>query len=271
VSEEEPSQSKDVRDEAGLIDPVVREEPLLITVGDEQVLTMRTPGHDEDLALGFLLSEGILERADDVLRVECSRRTDPEAAPIDVARVILAPGRAPGVLARQRLSRAHAIRPSCGLCGLLGPEGLTRHLRPLTTASPRVRLADLTPLPDLMRQQQPLFRATGGSHAAGVFSAETLEPWVVREDVGRHNAVDKALGWCAANGHDLTRSVLVLSGRAGYELVIKALRLEVPIVASVSAPSSLAVEVSVEHGQTLVCFVREGRGRVYADDERVTS
>jgi len=134
---------------------------------------------------------------------------------------------------------------------------------------PRVDLALLNDLVGRMRAAQAVFRETGGCHAAGVFSADTGAAWAVREDVGRHNALDKALGRAAADGRDLARAVVVLSGRGGYELVLKALRLGVPVVASVSAPSSLAIEVAEEHGQTLVCFVRDGGGRVYADDGRV--
>ncbi len=248
---------------------MVREEPLLIRLGDEAVLTMRTPGADADLALGFLLSEGIVGSADDVERVDVVPRGGEGAS--DVARVHLRAGRAPSPLARERLTRAHAVRASCGLCGLASAEGLTRHLRPLAPGAPRVTRAGLASAAAAMRAAQPLFAASGGSHAAAVFEAERIEPWVVAEDVGRHNALDKALGRCAAEGRELARAVVVLSGRAGFELVLKALRLGVPVVASISAPSSLAVELAEEHGQTLVGFVRDGLPRVYADDGRVNA
>jgi FdhD protein len=120
-----------------------------------------------------------------------------------------------------------------------------------------------------MREAQSLFAVTGGSHAAGVFAVESGATWAVREDIGRHNALDKALGACARAGRDLSQAAVILSGRGGYELVLKALRLGVPIVASVSAPSSLAVELAEEHGQTLVGFLRGSGGRVYADDGRL--
>lgn len=254
---------------------VIREEPLLIEVSGgagapDRVLTMRTPGHDEELVLGFLLAEGILSQAAAVAAIEVvPRGQGPAGEPVDVARVRLAPGCAPGPVERERLTRAHAIRPSCGLCGLASAAELTRHLRPLAPGAPLVDLALLDRCMTRMRDEQHLFRATGGAHGAGVFDGASGEAWAVREDVGRHNALDKALGACARAGRPLERAVVVLSGRGGYELVLKALRLGVPVVASVSAPSSLAVELAEEHGQTLVGFVRDGGGRVYADDGRL--
>lgn len=251
---------------------VVREEPLLIELaseqrGPERVLTMRTPGHDEELALGFLLGEGILPSHDAVASIERAPRG--EAAAVDVVTVRLAPGFEPGPVERERLSRAHAIRPSCGLCGLTSAEGLTRHLRPLIPGAPAVDLALLSACAASMRAGQPVFRETGGCHAAAVFPPAGGEAWAIREDVGRHNALDKALGRCVLDGRDLREAVVILSGRGGYELILKALRLAVPVVASVSAPSSLAVELAEEHGLTLIGFLRDGTGRVYTDDGRV--
>ena len=120
-----------------------------------------------------------------------------------------------------------------------------------------------------MRQGQVLFQATGGCHAAGVFDAASGEPWAIREDVGRHNALDKALGACLAEGRDLSQATVILSGRAGYELVLKTLRLGVPVLASVSAPTRLAVELALEQDQTLVGFLRGQSGRIYAGAERL--
>jgi len=250
---------------------VVREEPLLIEVGDDTVLTMRTPGHDDELAMGFLLGEGIVRAADQVHSLQPfapgEAADDADGPPCARVRVTLVPGAELGPVARERLSRAHAIRPSCGLCGLTSPAALAQTLPPLG-AGPQVRLSELNAWGERMRAEQATFRATGGSHAAAVFSA-TGEPWCVREDVGRHNALDKALGRCALDGRDLTQAVVILSGRGGYELVLKALRLRVAVVASVSAASSLAVEVAEERGATLVGFLRDGGGRIYADDERI--
>jgi FdhD protein len=251
-------------------DLVVREEPLLIEVGGQSVLTMRTPGHDADLALGFLLGEGILQGAAQVAGIDVIPRDCEDAThTVDVARVRVSEGVQLGPVARERLTRAHAIRASCGICGLASAEGLTRNLSPLPPSEPCVDLPMLTAMLDTMRSRQPLFDVTGGCHAAAVFPATGGPPWAVREDVGRHNALDKALGRCAADGRPLEQGVVLLSGRGGYELVLKALRLGVPVVASISAPSSLAVELAEEHGLTLVGFLRDGEGRVYADDGRV--
>lgn len=255
-----------VRDDAVL----VREEPLVIEVGPDSVLTMRTPGDDEDLTLGFLLAEGILRAPGDALRVEVSQKDDPESATrVDVARAVLRPGCELGPVERERLTRAHAIRASCGLCGRASAAGLVAGVRDLAPGRPRVSVPRLAAMAEAMRARQPVFQLTGGSHAAGVFDAETGEPWVVREDVGRHNALDKALGRCAREGRDLSRAAVVLSGRGGFELVLKALRLGVPIVGSISAPTTLAVELAEERGLTLVGFLRQGAGTVYADDGRV--
>lgn len=250
-------------------DQVLVEAPLLIEVcgqeAREQVLTMRTPGHDLELALGFLLGEGILQAPEQAARLSALPRG--EDSPIDRVRVELAPGVDLSQVARARLSRTHAIRPSCGLCGLAGAEGLARGLRPLRPGAPRTSLAALSRLAAAMRAEQPLFRATGGAHAAALGAAETGEVWAVREDIGRHNALDKVLGACASL--ELGAAAIVLSGRGGYELILKAARLGVGVVASVSAPSSLAVELAEEAGLTLVGFLREGGGRVYSDEGRL--
>lgn len=246
-------------------DQVLVESPLVIEVGEESILTMRTPGHDAELALGFLLGEGILASSKDVVGLEVSPPS-PEA-PVAQVRVQLAPEASLSPVARTRLRRAHAIRPSCGLCGLATAEGLTQNLAHPASGKPQTSFALLSRLLEGMRSQQRLFRATGGAHAAAVGCAETGELWAVREDIGRHNALDKALGACAER--PLERAAVVLSGRGGFELIVKAARLGVPVVASVSAPSSLAVEIADELGMTLVGFLREGSGRIYSDDERL--
>lgn len=246
---------------------VVDEAPLLLEVGDQHVLTMRTPGDDLSLARGFLCAEGIVAPA----AIASLRRVPRgEESSTDRVEVSLVPGAELGPVARERLARAHAVRPSCGLCGLVSAEGLSAGL-PELSAGPPTSLALLHTCEARMREAQVLFRATGGCHAAGVFDAASGEPWAVREDVGRHNALDKALGACLAEGRDLTRAAVILSGRAGYELVLKALRLGVPVLASVSAPTRLAVELALEQDLTLVAFLREGSGRVYAGAERLSS
>jgi FdhD protein len=247
---------------------VIDEAPLVIQVGDSQILTMRTPGSDRDLALGFLLAEGILLDLAHIERIECTPRGEASAVDCVRAHVIPTVTLAPHV--RERLSRAHAIRPSCGVCGLATAEGLTRDLRHPAPGTPRTSLVTLSAMERSMAASQHLFQATGGCHAAGVFDAATGAPWAVREDVGRHNALDKALGACLSAGRDLSQAAVVLSGRTGYELVLKVLRLGVPILASVSAPSRLSVELASEGALTLVGFLRDGTGRVYWDEERLT-
>jgi len=244
---------------------VIDEAPLLIEVGDQHVLTMRTPGDDLALARGFLCAEGIVPPA-----AIASLRHVPrgEESATDRVEVRLSEGASLGPVARERLTRAHAVRPSCGLCGLVSAEGLSAGL-PELAPGPATSLATLHACEARMRQEQVLFRATGGCHAAGVFDAASGEPWAVREDVGRHNALDKALGACLAEGRDLSRAAVILSGRAGYELVLKALRLGVPVLASVSAPTRLAVELALEQDLTLVGFLRGESGRVYAGGERL--
>ena len=241
---------------------LVREEPLLIELGEDRLLTMRTPGADEDLAVGFLVSEGVIARASDVASVACGKKGD-----VDLVTVELRTGVVP--IGRGRLSRAHEIRPSCGICGSADAEGLSKGLATLTTGWPRVSCARLLELEETMRARQALFHATGGAHAAALFGSQG-DLIALGEDVGRHNAVDKALGRAVRAGRALGDTVLVLSGRGGFELVLKAFRVGVPIVASVSAPTSLAVEIAEEAGGTLVGFVRKGSvPRVYADDGRI--
>jgi FdhD protein len=248
---------------------VIREEPLLIEVEGERVLTMRTPGEDEALALGFLLGEGVIGSCDEVRSIESvkARAERPEAA-VDVVRVALVnPARAKG--AGGLLARAHEIRASCGLCGRTSADGLAKDLRTLAPGVPRVALASLAPMVALLEKTQALFQRTGGCHAAGIFSPRG-ELWASAEDVGRHNALDKAIGLAARARRDLTQGVAVLSGRGGFDLLLKSLRVGIAVTASVSAASSLAVEIADEAGSTLVGFVRgEKPPRVYADDGRL--
>lgn len=248
---------------------VIREEPLLLEVEGERVLTMRTPGEDEALALGFLLGEGVIDSADDVRSIESvpARAERPEAA-VDVVRVgLVDPVRAKG--AGGLLARAHEIRASCGLCGRASADGLAKDLRPLAPGVPRVALASLSHMVALLETKQALFQRTGGCHAAGIFSPAG-ELWASAEDVGRHNALDKAIGLAARARRDFSQGVAVLSGRGGFDLLLKSLRVGIAVTASVSAASSLAVEIADEAGATLVGFVRgEKPPRVYADDGRL--
>ncbi len=249
---------------------VIREEPLLIEVEGERVLTLRTPGEDEALALGFLLGEGVIGSLDEVRAVESVPASSerPEAA-VDVVRVRLVhPERARGT--QGVLARAHEIRASCGLCGRTSAEGLTKGLAPLAPGRPRVARAALPAMVRTLAARQVRFQRTGGCHAAGIFSSEGAL-LAAAEDVGRHNALDKAIGLAARAKVDLRETVAILSGRGGFELLLKALRVGVAVTASVSAASSLAVAIAEEAGATLVGFVRDGKTpRVYADDGRLS-
>ena len=243
-------------------DVLAGEEPLEIRVAGTPVsVTMRTPGHDRELAVGFLLSEGLVTGRHELAAV---RQTAGGAQRnvIDVCPV-------PGVgIDLARLTRHVFASSSCGLCGKTTIEAVHQRLAPVT--SQVVVDADvLLALPDRLRAAQPAFERTGGLHAAGLFDAGG-RLLLAREDIGRHNAVDKVLGAGLLGGLlPFDAHVLLVSGRASFEIVQKALAGGVPIVAAVSAPSSLAVALAAESGQTLVGFLRPPRLNVYAGPERI--
>jgi FdhD protein len=245
-------------------DVVAVEEPLEIRLnGWRWLVTMRTPGDDGDLIVGLLGSEGVITRAADVETVVFTRHPEePDLA--NVADVHL---RHPIDDVRARLARHQTTAvTSCGLCGKSAVEALLTD-RPPLPPGPLLDAAVLARVPDLLAGAQPAFRATGGLHAAALLDgAGTL--LVAREDVGRHNAVDKALGW-RLRAHDTSALVLVVSGRASFEIVQKAHAAAVPVVAAVSAPSSLAVTLARDANLTLAGFVRDGGYNVYAGAERV--
>jgi len=234
-------------------DVVAVEEPLEIRIGGRPVaVTMRTPGHDEELALGFAVSEG--------LRPEGARLPDDLAANT----VLLdAPGFDP-----ERLVRSFYTSSSCGVCGKGALEAVAVEAARVESDL-RIDPALLATLPDRLRESQPAFAATGGIHATGLFAADgTL--LCLREDVGRHNAMDKVIGWAFREGRlPLTDAVLCVSGRLSFELVQKAAVAGCPIVVAVGAPSSLAVELAGDRGVTLCGFVRAGRMNVYTEPWRV--
>lgn len=247
------------------IDCLVREEPLEIRVqGRSVAVTMRTPGHDFELAAGFLYSEGLIKQAKDIVEVAyCARG---ESAGLDnVLNVFLRPG---VEIDWDRLTRHTFASSSCGLCGKASIEGVHQHFPPLTRGL-QVDANLLNQLPAQLRQTQKLFSQTGGLHGAALFDVKDGLV-VTREDVGRHNAVDKIIGW----GYfqkilPFNRHILLVSGRASFEIMQKALSAEIPIVAAVSAPSHLAVDFARESGQTLVGFLREGSMNIYAGEERI--
>lgn len=251
-------------------DHLAVEEPLEIRVGgDALTITMRTPGNDVELAHGFLLAEGIVSRAAHVRSaMHCSNDGDENT--YNVLDVTLDP--ALGAVAAG-LKRAFSTTSACGLCGKASIDAVrTNSTFDLHGDDTSVDAEFLATLPVRLRAGQSAFEKTGGLHAAALFDSATGELLVLREDVGRHNAVDKAVGWALANGHIPGRGlVLMVSGRASFELAQKAFMAGIPILAAVSAPSSLAVELADDAGLSLVGFVRDNRMVVYAGAERVTN
>jgi len=249
----------------GRDDLLVREEPLLLVVHGQQLLTMRTPGRDEDLAVGFLLGEGVVARAADVERLEF-RRGDPTASRADELHVSLRSP--PDSAVRAALTRTHEIRSSCGVCGSADAQAILERTPPLLPGVPKFASALVGRLVGALQQTQELFALTGGSHAALVARADG-EVLGSGEDVGRHNALDKAIGEAARAGHELTQAIAVLSGRAGYDLVVKCLRVRIPVIVSVSAPSALAFDLCAAAGATLLGFARGDRHEVYCGAQRL--
>lgn len=248
----------------GSRDWLIREEPLVLEVAGREVLTMRTPGDDEHLALGFLLTEGAVERAADI----AGCRSIPGAPAEGRAdRLVVEAAVEPDRLRRQ-LTRSHEIRSSCGICGLADPAELLDDLRPLLPGTPRLPRGKIAELRETFEGGQALFARTGAAHAAAVFAADgTLLG--KGEDVGRHNALDKAVGAAARAGAELSRSIAMLSGRAGFDLVLKCMRVRIPMVLSVSAPSAHSHDLCLAAGATLVGFVRADRMQVYTDGGRL--
>ena len=247
-------------------DWAAREEPLEIRIGDSPLaVVMRTPGHDAELALGFLVSERVVESADQVLSVRhCRRAADPELAD-NVIRVTLAPG---VPVDWEALRRNLYASSSCGVCGKATIENALASAPPIDDAT-RFPAARLLELPARLGAEQEGFHRSGGLHAAARFERDgRIGP--VREDVGRHNAVDKVLGEALRQGRaPLAGRGLLVSGRISFEVVQKALAGRAPLVAGVSAPTTLAVELAERAGMTLVAFLRDDRFNAYGRAERV--
>jgi FdhD protein len=253
---------------------VAVEEPLAIRVRTEDgrsdfslVTTMRTPGHDEDLAAGFLFAEGVIDERGELLRL-----SRPDAPRMDAelrSNVLVATLRAPAADRARRLRRGTVMGSACGVCGRTSIESVIPPGRPPISGGPRVRAEILYSLPEKLRARQSIFARTGGLHAAGLFAADgALRE--LREDIGRHNATDKLVGSFLLRGElPLSDAVLVVSGRAGFEIVQKAFCAGIPVVASVSAPSSLAVGLAESGGVTLVGFLRDQRFNIYANPHRI--
>ncbi|BDZ42723.1 sulfurtransferase FdhD [Paraoerskovia sediminicola] len=255
-------------------DLLAGEEPLELRVGGRSLaVTMRTPGHDIELATGFLVSEGVVTSGEQVSTARyCAGSSGPPGQGENTYNV-LDVRLAPGVAAPDpTTAREFFTSSACGLCGKSSIDAVRTRSAFTVDADPlTVDAALITALPDRLRSAQTVFDRTGGLHAAGIFDGRTGEPLVVREDVGRHNAVDKVVGWAAVRGMlPLRGAVLVVSGRASFELTQKAVMAGIPMLASVSAPSSLAAELAEESGLTLVGFVRDRSMVVYTGDHRVT-
>ena len=257
-------------------DALVVEEPMEIRLGygpegDRSALslsiTMRTPGDDYELAAGFLLTEGIITGAGQISAVDRCGTAGPGRATGNIVRVEVTPDVPvdPG-----RLQRNFYATSSCGICGKASLDAVEiRGLREMDRSTPRIRKETIHELPSRMREGQALFHETGGIHAAGLFRPDgaLLE---VREDVGRHNAVDKLVGSRLLAGRfPLHDTVLVVSGRAGFEIVQKAVAAEIPVVVSVGAPSTLSVSLADRFGMTLIGFVRDRRYNIYTCEGRM--
>jgi FdhD protein len=244
-------------------DDLAEEEPLEIRVRGRPVsVTMRTPGHDGELAAGFLLTEGIIHRPQDILRIEHCDRNENN----NVLNVLLAP-EVP--VDFDRLTRHVFASSSCGLCGKATIDSIQSQFPPIQSDL-RLDAELLASLPQEMRAAQETFNRTGGLHAAALFDADG-KLIVLREDIGRHNAVDKVIGHSLFHGpFPPGRQILLVSGRSSFEIMQKALAARVPIVAAVSAPSTLAATFAKETGQTLIGFLRDRRMNIYANPQRIT-
>ncbi len=251
-------------------DRLTGEEPLEIRVnGRALAVTMRTPGHDVELALGFLVSEGVVTRRDQVRTARyCAGATQDGVNTYNVLDVQLGDD---ARLDRLLLDRHGYTSSSCGVCGKTSIDAVTTTSAFDVAGDPlRVSSSLLSALPDRLRAAQSVFDQTGGLHAAGLFDGRTGEALVVREDVGRHNAVDKVIGWSLDHEKlPLAGCVLMVSGRAGFELVQKASMGGVPLLAAVSAPSSLAVDLGEQAGLTVVGFLRGESMVIYSRPDRV--
>jgi FdhD protein len=247
-------------------DYLAGEEPLEIRIGEHPLsVAMRTPGHDLELAAGFLFTEGLVQRREQILKLESAL---PVGAPNrgNVVQVELTPDAAPDF---DKMRRHFFAASSCGICGKASIESVRSRL--LQPPNPDFRVAPemLLRLPDALRSSQDVFERTGGLHAAALFDARgTL--LALREDIGRHNAVDKVIGWALLQDRlPLDDCALMVSGRGGFEIIQKAIVAGIPVVASVSAPSSLAVQLARRMNLTLVGFLRGRRFVIYSGEERL--
>jgi FdhD protein len=254
-------------------DAVVTEEPLQLSLdGKPLSVVMRTPGADIELALGLLFGEGVLRSLDDVSLLRVSAESVEAESAVRVDPVLVESNQVDVHLSgepRRRPERSMLSSSACGVCGAQMIEDLRRDLSALP-GGPAVDLGILPGLVRRLRAAQGVFERTGGLHAAGLFSAAG-DVIHMREDIGRHNAVDKVVGRLLLEGRlPALDAILVVSGRAGYEIVQKSITAGIPVVAAVGAPSSLAVSLAREFNQTLIGFLRDERFNVYSAPERIT-
>ena len=242
-----------------LRDDLTIEEPLEIRIGGKTLATtMRTPGHDEELAAGFLVSEAIVHNRNQIAKLSTDRDN---SVIVDLADGVK--------LKLNSAQRFGTISSSCGLCGKTSIEAIRQIFPAIESTNVRIDIETLLSLPEKLQKAQSDFARTGGIHAAGIFDVSS-ELKTVREDIGRHNAVDKVIGRAFLDGLlPLNRDVLLVSGRASFEIVQKALAAGIPIVAAVSAPSTLAVDFARESNQTLIGFLRPPSFNIYSHIERV--
>jgi FdhD protein len=252
-------------------DSLTVEEPFEVRIGGQSLaVIMRTPGNDHELALGFLFTEGVIQQADDIVRIEDAM--DADGLPLaNVVNVVLRSEAQQAALRSQptAFERHFAVSASCGLCGKNSIADLLRSIPPLQERTPSIAVPTLYELPARLRAAQTVFTHTGGLHAAGLFST-TGELLLLREDIGRHNALDKLIGYGLLRGQfPYADSILMVSGRTSFEIIQKSLMARIPCIAAISAPSSLAVELAEQGGVTLIGFLRDHAMNVYTHPERI--
>jgi FdhD protein len=252
-------------------DQLTIEEPFEVRVGHQSLaVIMRTPGNDVELALGFLLTEGVIQQSTDVLAIESD--VDEDGLPLaNVLNVTLRSQLQQDSMRAQptMFERHFAVSASCGLCGKNSIADLMLSVPPLESDTVRINVATFYELAAQLRSRQKVFQYTGGLHAAGLFTTSG-ELQLLREDIGRHNAVDKLIGYGLQHGlFPYREHILMVSGRTSFEIIQKALLARIPCVAAISAPSSLAVELAEKGGITLIGFLRDRSMNVYTHSERV--
>ena len=245
-------------------DSVAAEEPLEIRIGDRPItVTMRTPGHDLELAAGFLFTEGVIQRADQIGSMQMAEPqmgTRSNRVDVSLKNSCFAP---------EDFQRNFFAASSCGICGKASIDAVRRRGLSQSDSAFRIDPEVLCSLPDKLRSEQAVFTRTGGLHAAALFDTDG-NLLAVREDIGRHNAVDKVIGWALREQQfPLNQTAMMLSGRGGFEIVQKSLAAGIPVLASVSAPSSLAIKLARELGLTLIGFLRDRRFVIYSGADRI--